>query len=64
MESVTEHFKRWGHLLNVKVLKDWMQRPYSFVQFEVCGTLFSILRTMELLGPFSLDRLCNVNLVH
>ncbi|KAG0204453.1 hypothetical protein BGX28_003599 [Mortierella sp. GBA30] len=34
MESVTEHFKRWGPLLNVKVLKDWMQRPYSFVQFE------------------------------
>lgn len=35
MESVTEHFKKWGPLLNVKVLKDWMQRPYSFVQFEV-----------------------------
>ncbi|KAF9570172.1 hypothetical protein EC968_002111 [Mortierella alpina] len=34
MESVTEHFKKWGPLLNVKVLKDWMQRPYSFVQFE------------------------------
>ncbi|KAF9365002.1 hypothetical protein BGX34_011761 [Mortierella sp. NVP85] len=34
MESVTEHFKKWGRLLNVKVLKDWMQRPYSFVQFE------------------------------
>ncbi|KAF9273280.1 hypothetical protein BGZ68_001644 [Mortierella alpina] len=30
-----EHFKKWGPLLNVKVLKDWMQRPYSFVQFEV-----------------------------
>ncbi|KAG0298885.1 hypothetical protein BGZ98_010434 [Dissophora globulifera] len=35
VESVTEHFKKWGPLLNVKVLKDWMQRPYSFVQFEV-----------------------------
>ncbi|KAF9115951.1 hypothetical protein BGX27_005643 [Mortierella sp. AM989] len=34
VESVTEHFKKWGPLLNVKVLKDWMQRPYSFVQFE------------------------------
>ncbi|CAO3569626.1 unnamed protein product [Mortierella alpina] len=34
MDSVTEHFKNWGPLLNVKVLKDWMQRPYSFVQFE------------------------------
>ncbi|KAF9190931.1 hypothetical protein BGZ51_008080 [Haplosporangium sp. Z 767] len=32
--SVTDHFKKWGPLLNVKVLKDWMQRPYSFVQFE------------------------------
>ncbi|KAG0282340.1 hypothetical protein BGZ96_000583 [Linnemannia gamsii] len=34
MESVTEHFQKWGTLMNVKVLKDWMQRPYSFVQFE------------------------------
>ncbi|KAF9919883.1 hypothetical protein FBU30_010414 [Linnemannia zychae] len=34
VESVTEHFQKWGTLLNVKVLKDWMQRPYSFVQFE------------------------------
>ncbi|KAI9229698.1 MAG: hypothetical protein DHS80DRAFT_717, partial [Piptocephalis tieghemiana] len=33
-ESVTRHFKRWGHLLNVKVFKDWQQRPYSFVQFS------------------------------
>ncbi|GJJ77722.1 hypothetical protein EMPS_10081 [Entomortierella parvispora] len=33
-ESVTRHFERWGTLRNVKVLKDWMQRPYSFVQFE------------------------------
>ncbi|KAG5513333.1 hypothetical protein PMAC_001396 [Pneumocystis sp. 'macacae'] len=32
--SVTNHFRKWGNLLNVKVLKDWMQRPYSFVQFE------------------------------
>ncbi|KAG0041339.1 hypothetical protein BGZ83_001968 [Gryganskiella cystojenkinii] len=32
--SVTDHFGQWGGLLNVKVLKDWMQRPYSFVQFE------------------------------
>ncbi|KAK3842480.1 MAG: hypothetical protein J3R72DRAFT_474793 [Linnemannia gamsii] len=34
VESVTEHFQKWGSLMNVKVLKDWMQRPYSFVQFE------------------------------
>jgi len=34
-ESVTRHFEKWGTLRNVKVLKDWMQRPYSFVQFEV-----------------------------
>ncbi|ORY95866.1 hypothetical protein BCR43DRAFT_564645, partial [Syncephalastrum racemosum] len=32
--SVSRHFKRWGTLLNVKVLKDWMERPYAFVQFE------------------------------
>ncbi|KAF9437730.1 hypothetical protein BGZ76_011368 [Entomortierella beljakovae] len=34
VDSVTEHFEKWGPLLNVKVLKDWMLRPYSFVQFE------------------------------
>ncbi|KAG0360749.1 hypothetical protein BGZ54_009398 [Gamsiella multidivaricata] len=34
VDSVTEHFKKWGSLLNVKVMRDWMQRPYSFVQFE------------------------------
>ncbi|KAF9585678.1 hypothetical protein BGW38_001261 [Lunasporangiospora selenospora] len=34
VDSVTAHFKEWGTLLNVKVLKDSMQRPYSFVQFE------------------------------
>ncbi|RIA85788.1 hypothetical protein C1645_741312 [Glomus cerebriforme] len=36
-KSVWNHFSRWGILLNVKVLKDWLFRPYSFVQFEnVC----------------------------
>ncbi|KND02844.1 hypothetical protein, variant [Spizellomyces punctatus DAOM BR117] len=33
-ESVTNHFERWGKLMNVKVLKDWLARPYAFVQFE------------------------------
>ncbi|KAG0348943.1 hypothetical protein BG004_003426 [Podila humilis] len=33
-ESVTRHFNKWGPLLHVKVLRDWLQRPYSFVQFE------------------------------
>ncbi|EEB06861.1 RNA-binding protein M [Schizosaccharomyces japonicus yFS275] len=32
--AVENHFKRWGPLLHVKVLKDWLQRPYSFVQFQ------------------------------
>ncbi|RUS27309.1 hypothetical protein BC938DRAFT_483445 [Jimgerdemannia flammicorona] len=32
--SVTKHFHQWGPLLNVKVMKDWMHRPYAFVQFE------------------------------
>ncbi|KAI9311803.1 hypothetical protein BX666DRAFT_896184 [Dichotomocladium elegans] len=32
--SVSNHFARWGALLNVKVLKDWLHRPYAFVQFE------------------------------
>ncbi|KAJ3213553.1 hypothetical protein HDU67_002763 [Dinochytrium kinnereticum] len=34
LKSVTEHFVQWGPLANVKVLKDWMGRPYAFVQFE------------------------------
>ncbi|KAF9976820.1 hypothetical protein BGZ73_007727 [Actinomortierella ambigua] len=33
-ESVSNHFSQWGKLMHVKVLKDWMNRPYSFVQFE------------------------------
>lgn len=33
-KSVFEEFKQWGRLLNVKVLRDWMGRPYGFVQFE------------------------------
>ncbi|KAJ3327670.1 hypothetical protein HDU76_011354 [Blyttiomyces sp. JEL0837] len=34
LESVTRHFEKWGALSNVKVLKDWLARPYAFVQFE------------------------------
>lgn len=33
--SVFNQFKKWGRLLNVKVLRDWQGRPYAFVQFEV-----------------------------
>ncbi|KAG1494528.1 hypothetical protein G6F54_007817 [Rhizopus delemar] len=29
-KSVFEEFKQWGRLLNVKVLRDWMGRPYGF----------------------------------
>ncbi|KAI8912125.1 hypothetical protein DFJ77DRAFT_469073 [Powellomyces hirtus] len=32
--SVTLHFQQWGKLLHVKVLKDWLSRPYAFVQFR------------------------------
>jgi hypothetical protein len=35
-ESVTRHFIKWGSLMGVKVMKDWMNRPYAFVQFGVC----------------------------
>ncbi|EPY51830.1 RNA-binding protein M [Schizosaccharomyces cryophilus OY26] len=31
--SVENYFQKWGPLLHVKVLKDWLQRSYSFVQF-------------------------------
>ncbi|CAG8602871.1 9742_t:CDS:2, partial [Dentiscutata heterogama] len=33
-QAVADHFRKWGTLLNVKVLFDWLNRPYSFVQFE------------------------------
>ncbi|KAJ3069663.1 hypothetical protein HDU98_007280 [Podochytrium sp. JEL0797] len=32
--TLTHHFSQWGPLTNVKVLKDWLARPYAFVQFE------------------------------
>ncbi|KAF9163430.1 hypothetical protein DFQ26_002520 [Actinomortierella ambigua] len=44
-ESVTSHFSQWGKLMHVKVLKDWMNRPYSFVQFE------DIRKILEDYGP-------------
>lgn len=34
--SVYEHFLKWGHIMSVKVFKDWLKRPYAFVQYEVC----------------------------
>lgn len=33
--TVHNYFEQWGHLINVKVFKDRMKRPYAFVQFEV-----------------------------
>lgn len=32
-ESVTQHFKQWGELTLVKVLRDPSNRPYAFVQY-------------------------------
>ncbi|KAI8592238.1 hypothetical protein BDZ88DRAFT_504812 [Geranomyces variabilis] len=32
--AVTLHFQQWGTLMNVKVLKDWLNRPFAFVQFK------------------------------
>ena len=34
-QIVGKHFSQWGQLLCVKVLRDWANRPYSFVQYEV-----------------------------
>ncbi|KAI8991272.1 hypothetical protein BDF20DRAFT_997187 [Mycotypha africana] len=33
-QAVYAHFQRWGDLLGVKVFKDWLGRPYAFVQYE------------------------------
>eukprot|EP00842_Homolaphlyctis_polyrhiza_P001951 jgi/Hompol1/2757/HPOL_001451-RA len=32
--SITKKLSEWGELLNVKVMRDWLGRPYSFVQFK------------------------------
>lgn len=32
--SVTDHFKKWGDLSTVKVLRDTSNRPYAFVQYN------------------------------
>ncbi|KAG0177758.1 hypothetical protein DFQ29_004460 [Apophysomyces sp. BC1021] len=42
--SVSNHFTQWGVLLNVKVLKDWMGRPYAFVQYERMSDAKNALR--------------------
>lgn len=34
-DDVTEHFGQWGPILSVKVSRDWMNRPFAFVQYEV-----------------------------
>lgn len=47
--SVAQHFAQWGTVLNVKVFRDWMQRPYGFVQFEVGGS------------PNAIKSLCSTN---
>lgn len=33
-QSVTNHFKQWGKMSLVKVLRDPANRPYAFVQYE------------------------------
>ncbi|GMM31160.1 Rim4 protein [Martiniozyma asiatica (nom. inval.)] len=33
-QSVTSHFKQWGNISLVKVLRDPANRPYAFVQFS------------------------------
>ncbi|KAF1799486.1 hypothetical protein V8B55DRAFT_1579495 [Mucor lusitanicus] len=32
--NVHEHFLQWGHIMSVKVFRDWLKRPYAFVQYE------------------------------
>lgn len=34
--NVSDHFQQWGKVMGVKVLQDWLKRPYAFVQYEVC----------------------------
>ncbi|CAO3623570.1 unnamed protein product [Cunninghamella blakesleeana] len=41
--TVYKHFEKWGKLINVKVFKDWKDRPYAFVQFErVCDAKIAL----------------------
>ncbi|KXN69291.1 hypothetical protein CONCODRAFT_165848 [Conidiobolus coronatus NRRL 28638] len=34
-KSVGKHFSQWGKLVDVKVMKDSMNRPYGFVQYDL-----------------------------
>jgi hypothetical protein len=39
LDAVADYFEKYGRLAHVKVLKDWLARPYAFVQYEVrCPT--------------------------
>jgi hypothetical protein len=42
--AVQDHFQKWGSVMNVKVLRDWLGRPYAFVQYEVSISLCTIGR--------------------
>ncbi|CAO3626579.1 unnamed protein product [Mucor hiemalis] len=33
--NVSDHFQQWGKVMGVKVLQDWLKRPYAFVQYEL-----------------------------
>ncbi|KAI9597919.1 hypothetical protein BDF19DRAFT_433037 [Syncephalis fuscata] len=41
------HFSQWGKLLDVKVFRDWQQRPYSFVQYETKDTALVALKESQ-----------------
>lgn len=47
--NVHEHFLQWGHIMSVKVFRDWLKRPYAFVQYEVCLCNISSKRTESLI---------------
>ncbi|KAK4511219.1 UBX domain-containing protein 10 [Mucor velutinosus] len=42
--SVYEHFLKWGPIMSVKVFKDWLERPYAFVQYEAVDDCKQALR--------------------
>ncbi|EPX70669.1 RNA-binding protein M [Schizosaccharomyces octosporus yFS286] len=45
--SVKTFFQKYGPLLHVKVLKDWLQRSYSFVQFANANDASTALKDAQ-----------------
>ncbi|CAO3592968.1 unnamed protein product [Absidia cylindrospora] len=43
--SLHKHFEQWGEIISVKVSKDWLDRPYAFIQYErICDAKQALIQ--------------------